>query len=35
MGWWGDAVPERDLTRDEASRVLRRLFKMLRPQRKA
>jgi ATP-binding cassette subfamily B protein len=33
MGWWGDAVPERDLTRDEASRVLRRLFKMLRPQR--
>jgi ATP-binding cassette subfamily B protein len=34
MGWWGDAVPERDLTRDEASRVLRRLFRMLRPQRK-
>jgi ATP-binding cassette subfamily B protein len=34
VGWWGDAVPERDLTRDEASRVLRRLLKMLRPQRK-
>ncbi len=33
MGWWGDNVPEETLSRDEASRVLRRLFRMLRPQR--
>ncbi len=33
MGWWGDSVPEETLSRDEASRVLRRLFRMLRPQR--
>ncbi len=33
MGWWGDSVPEETLSRDEASRVLRRLVRMLRPQR--
>jgi len=33
MGWWGDSVPEETLSRDEASRVLRRLLRMLRPQR--
>jgi ATP-binding cassette, subfamily B, bacterial len=33
MGWWGDNVPEETLSRDEASRVLRRLFRMLKPQR--
>jgi ATP-binding cassette, subfamily B, bacterial len=33
MGWWGDSVPEETLSRDETSRVLRRLFRMLRPQR--
>ena len=33
MGWWGDNVPEETLSRDEASRVVRRLFRMLRPQR--
>ena len=33
MGWWGDNVPEETLSRDEATRVVRRLFRMLRPQR--
>ena len=33
MGWWGDNVPEETLSRDEASRVVHRLFRMLRPQR--
>ncbi|MDQ1449413.1 MAG: ATP-binding cassette, subfamily bacterial, partial [Actinomycetota bacterium] len=33
MGWWGDNVPEETLSRDEASRVVRRLLRMLRPQR--
>ena len=33
MGWWGDQVPEETLSRDEASRVIRRLLRMLRPQR--
>jgi ATP-binding cassette subfamily B protein len=31
MGWWGDQVPEETLSRDEASKVLRRLMRMLRP----
>src|SRR5689334_24156364 len=31
-GFWSDSVPEETLTRDEAGRVLRRLFRMLRPQ---
>ena len=32
MGWfWGDNVPEETLSRDEASKVLRRLLRMLRP----
>ena len=30
-GYWGDAVPEETLSRDEAAQVLRRLFRMLRP----
>jgi len=33
MGWWGDNVPEETLSRDEATRVVRRLLRMLRPQR--
>src|SRR5262245_41353340 len=33
MGWWGDNVPEETLSRDEATRVVRRLVRMLRPQR--
>ena len=33
MGWWGDNVPEETLSRDEASRVIRRLMRMLKPQR--
>src|SRR5262249_24923003 len=33
MGWWGENVPEETLSRDEASKVLRRLVRMLRPQR--
>jgi ATP-binding cassette subfamily B protein len=32
MGWFGDNVPEETLSRDEASRVMRRLLRMLRPQ---
>jgi ATP-binding cassette subfamily B protein len=32
-GQWSDIVPEETLSRDEAERVLRRLFKMLRPYR--
>jgi ATP-binding cassette subfamily B protein len=32
MGWW-ESIPEETLSRDEASRVLRRLFRMLKPQR--
>ena len=32
---WGDAVPEETLSRDEATRVVRRLFRMLRPRRGA
>jgi ATP-binding cassette subfamily B protein len=33
VGWWSDAVPERELTRAEAERVMRRLFGMLKPRR--
>ena len=33
MGWWGENVPEETLTRDEASRLMRRLFRMLSPYR--
>ncbi len=33
MSWWADQVPEETLSRDEASRVIRRLVRMLRPQR--
>jgi ATP-binding cassette subfamily B protein len=33
MGWWGDQVPEETLSREEASRVIRRLLRMVRPQR--
>ena len=32
-GFWSDSVPEETLSRDEAGTVLRRLFRMLRPQR--
>jgi len=35
MGWWGDNVPEETLSRDEATRVVRRLLRMLKPQRMA
>jgi ATP-binding cassette subfamily B protein len=35
MGWWGDNVPEEKLSRDEASRVMRRLARMLKPHRGA
>ena len=35
MGWWGDNVPEETLSRDEATRVVRRLLRMLRPWRGA
>jgi ATP-binding cassette, subfamily B, bacterial len=31
QGHWGDALPEEELTRDDAKRVLRRLWPMLRP----
>ncbi len=31
QGHWADGVPEEKLTREEAQRVLRRLFRMLRP----
>ncbi len=31
MGWWGDNVPEETLSRDEATRVVRRLLRMLQP----
>jgi ATP-binding cassette subfamily B protein len=33
VGWWGENVPEETLSRDEASKVLRRLARMLRTQR--
>jgi ATP-binding cassette subfamily B protein len=33
MGFWSENVPEETLTRDEASKVMRRLFRMLRPYR--
>src|SRR5438552_494717 len=33
MGWWGDQVPEETLSREQASRVMRRLVRMLKPQR--
>jgi ATP-binding cassette subfamily B protein len=33
MGWWGDNVPDETLSRDETTRVVRRLMRMLRPQR--
>jgi ATP-binding cassette subfamily B protein len=33
VGWWGDAVPEEDMSRDDARRVVRRLLKMLKPER--
>jgi ATP-binding cassette subfamily B protein len=32
-GYWGDSVPEETLSREEAEKVLKRLFAMLRPQR--
>jgi ATP-binding cassette subfamily B protein len=32
MGWFGDNVPEESMSRTEATRVMRRLFGMLRPQ---
>jgi len=35
VGYWGDNVPEETLSRDEASRVMRRLARMLKPQRRA
>ena len=35
QGHWSEAVPEETLSRTEAERVLRRLFTMLRPQRRA
>ncbi len=34
-GFWSDSVPEETLSRDEAGKVLKRLFAMLRPQRRA
>jgi len=34
-GYWGDAVVEETLSREEAAHVLRRLFRMLRPDRKS
>jgi len=34
-GYWGDSVPEETLSREEAEKVLKRLFAMLRPQRAA
>jgi ATP-binding cassette subfamily B protein len=34
-GFWSDSVPEETLSREEAQKVLRRLFAMLRPQRGA
>lgn len=34
-GFWSDTVPEETLSREEAEKVLKRLFKMLRPQRAA
>jgi len=34
-GFWSDSVPEETLSRDEAGKILRRLFRMLRPQRLA
>lgn len=33
MGFWSDHIPDEVLTRDEAQKVMRRLFRMLRPQR--
>jgi len=33
MGWWGENVPEETLTRDEASQLMRRLLRMLKPYR--
>src|SRR5215475_3371238 len=29
MGWWGENVPEESLSRDEAERILKRLWRML------
>ena len=34
-GYWGDAVPEETLSREEAAHVMRRLFKMLAPDTRA
>jgi ATP-binding cassette, subfamily B, bacterial len=34
-GFWSDSVPEETLSRDEAGKILRRLFRMLRPQKLA
>ena len=34
-GYWGDAVVEETLSREEAAHVLRRLFRMLRPDKKS
>ena len=31
-GFWSESVPEETLSRDEAGKVVRRLFRMLRPQ---
>jgi ATP-binding cassette subfamily B protein len=35
MGFWSDFIPDETLTRDEAQQVMRRLVRMLRPQRLA
>ena len=34
-GFWSDSVPEETLSRDEAGKILHRLFRMLRPQKLA
>ena len=34
-GFWSESVPEEVLSRDEAQRLFKRLFRMLRPQRRA
>jgi ATP-binding cassette subfamily B protein len=33
MGFWSDFIPDETLTREEAQKVMRRLFRMLKPQR--
>jgi ATP-binding cassette subfamily B protein len=34
QGWWADLVPDEELTRDDAKRLVRRLWRMLRPWRR-